>query len=263
MAQTTIIADGSGDELPRAVMCRLARIDRWDLGDMSVPYWRCYAPIDPGGEIHWAGETQVLAPSTWLLIAPRTSCASRLLRPFRKAYNHFVWPVAGRRAVPGVYVGTIPPAQRRALRALAERPRDPVADRELALRLQAITAQALLALPAGASVEDPRYGPQVARAVALLRADPRRTPSNAELAVELDLHPGSLVRMFTREVGTSPQRYALTWRLEHAAALLSETDEGIEAIADRCGFGDRYHFSRAFARHWGRGPATYRRDLRG
>lgn len=263
MAQTTIITDGSGAELPRFHLCRLARLDHWDLADMSVPHWRCYAPIDAGGELEWAGTTHRLEPASWLLVAPRTASRARLLRPFRKAYAHFSWPLVGWRARPGVYTGPIPQAERRALRRLAAAARDARSEREIALRLQALTAAALLALDADALEPDERYGPLVARAVALLRADTRWTPSNPQLAAELGCHPGSLVRMFTREVGTSPQRYAMAWRLEHAATLLLETDDGIEPIAEACGFHDRHHFTRAFAAHWGQAPAAFRRLARG
>jgi transcriptional regulator GlxA family with amidase domain len=35
----------------------------------------------------------------------------------------------------------------------------------------------------------------------------------------------------------------------------------IEQIAERCGFCDRYHFSRVFQKHREMGPATFRRTL--
>ncbi|WP_247807639.1 AraC family transcriptional regulator [Bradyrhizobium sp. 4] len=44
-----------------------------------------------------------------------------------------------------------------------------------------------------------------------------------------------------------------------AQKLLLETDAGLDAIAERCGFCDVYHFSREFKRSTGTAPHTWRR----
>ena len=263
MVERTILADGLTSQPPRSQLCRLAELTSWDISNISASLWRMYVPIDAGGEVSWNGKSYAMEPGSWLLIAPRTSARSRLRQPFRKAYHHFAWSIRGERARPAIYAGTIRMDQLRALRRIAEARRSVAADRELLLRMQALTAEALLSLPDDSMERDSGHGPELGRVVELLTADARHTPSNAELAAELELHPGSLVRMFTRELGVSPQRFALNWRLDQASALLTETDAPIDDIAERTGFGDRHHFSRAFARRWGRGPASYRRELRG
>lgn len=259
MVRSTLILD-SMVELPRVHLCRLTYVESWNLHDMAIAHWRFYAPIEAGGEIHFEGTTWKLAPTTWMLIPPHTQCSSRLTRPFHKAFCHFSWMLIDKRPQPGIYTGSIPRKQQEALRQLARHPDEDGCDDELALRLRAMTSSALLELPAKAFEHVARYSSAVNHAAAMLCADFRMTPSNEAIAGELQLHPGSLVRMFTREVGVSPQRYAMQHRLEHAAILLLETQDSVEQIAEACGFGDRYHFSRAFQQHWQIPPAAYRKQ---
>ena len=48
-------------------------------------------------------------------------------------------------------------------------------------------------------------------------------------------------------------------RIEKASILLHHTDHSIDEIAELCGFGDRYYFTRVFTRQLGLGPAAYRK----
>lgn len=68
-----------------------------------------------------------------------------------------------------------------------------------------------------------------------------------------------LCRRFRRAVGCSPLQYVLRLRLEAARDLLLTTGRDIPAIAEDCGFSDRYHLSRAFSARFGMGPAACRR----
>ncbi|MCC7054295.1 MAG: helix-turn-helix domain-containing protein [Gemmatimonadaceae bacterium] len=77
---------------------------------------------------------------------------------------------------------------------------------------------------------------------------------------------GQSVRTFSRhfasESATSPVRWLLTQRLAAARQWLEESDERIEDVARRCGFGTainmRVHFSRALRTS----PGAYRRAFR-
>lgn len=67
------------------------------------------------------------------------------------------------------------------------------------------------------------------------------------------------IAVFRKVTGTTPQAMGLRLRLEHAASLLDGTDLGIDEISEACGFTDRFHFSKAFARRWRVPPAKWRR----
>jgi transcriptional regulator GlxA family with amidase domain len=76
------------------------------------------------------------------------------------------------------------------------------------------------------------------------------------------MSPRTFARRFVQETGTTPQRWLTGQRILLAQQLLEDTDETIDFIADRTGFGNaatlRHHF-----RGWrGTTPAGYRRAFR-
>lgn len=66
------------------------------------------------------------------------------------------------------------------------------------------------------------------------------------------------IRVFRREVGQTPAQYVLERRVALAGQRLVLTQEPIEAIAQACGFPDRFYFTRVFRRRVGVPPAAYR-----
>lgn len=84
-----------------------------------------------------------------------------------------------------------------------------------------------------------------------------------ELAARAHMSPRTFARRFVAETGTTPLRW-ITWqRILLAQQLLEETDESVDRIAARAGFGNatvmRHHF-----RVWrGTTPNAYRRAFRG
>ena len=55
-----------------------------------------------------------------------------------------------------------------------------------------------------------------------------------------------LFRSFVQDTGTTPQRWLTGQRILLAQQLLEETDETVDYVAERCGFGNsmalRHHF---------------------
>ena len=70
------------------------------------------------------------------------------------------------------------------------------------------------------------------------------------------------IRRFREAVGVTPAKYVLKRRVAHAAQRLLFTEDTIDRIAEDLGFGDRFYFTRVFAREAGRPPAAYRRGPR-
>jgi AraC family transcriptional regulator len=70
--------------------------------------------------------------------------------------------------------------------------------------------------------------------------------------------PFHLHRAFRRIVGETPKQYTLRLRLEGAAARLLASDASITEVALAAGFASHEVFTRAFRRHFGRTPASYR-----
>jgi transcriptional regulator GlxA family with amidase domain len=83
-----------------------------------------------------------------------------------------------------------------------------------------------------------------------------------QLAARAHMSERTFARRFVQDTGTTPQRWLTGQRILLAQQLLEETDETIDAIADRAGFGNatamRHHF-----RSWrGTTPNAYRRLFR-
>ncbi|PZF84831.1 hypothetical protein C1I92_07130 [Jiangella anatolica] len=105
--------------------------------------------------------------------------------------------------------------------------------------------------------------PLIERAVAHLRrhfADPDL--SLRRLAQHLHLSPAQLTRRFRAARATTPVAFLRTVRLQHAQRLLVETDDTLQAIAERSGYRSAYYLSRVFSAHLGQSPSQYRRRHR-
>lgn len=73
----------------------------------------------------------------------------------------------------------------------------------------------------------------------------------------------SFKRDFQATFGTSPGKWLLQRRLEHAAVLLRDPGQQVTQVAFECGFEDLSHFSRAFKQCFGASPRSWRSDLSG
>lgn len=81
---------------------------------------------------------------------------------------------------------------------------------------------------------------------------------NAKLAEVAHASESHFIRMFRRVFGRTPARHVQERRISTAADLLLGTSLSIDEIAERCGFANRYHFSRVFAQRMSHPPARFR-----
>jgi len=81
---------------------------------------------------------------------------------------------------------------------------------------------------------------------------------NRDLARACHMSEDHFIRVFRETVGQTPGQFVRERRIVYAAQELVFTDDSIEAIAERAGFANRYHFSRAFGRLMNVPPAAYR-----
>ncbi|MDT0462691.1 GlxA family transcriptional regulator [Streptomyces gibsoniae] len=84
-----------------------------------------------------------------------------------------------------------------------------------------------------------------------------------QLAARAHMSPRTFARRFQQETGTTPYRWILRQRVLLAQELLERTDETMDAIADRTGFGTAAALRHQFGRALGTTPAAYRRTFRG
>ena len=98
----------------------------------------------------------------------------------------------------------------------------------------------------------------VRRAQALIHEDPAADLPVRRLAESAGMSERHFTRMFTDQVGCPPGRYVERVRVEAARRVLETGDDGLAAVARRCGFGTAETFRRAFLRQVGVTPGAYR-----
>ncbi len=78
------------------------------------------------------------------------------------------------------------------------------------------------------------------------------------LAAAVGLSKDHLIRLFRRELDTTPARYIATRRIEAAQLRLVTETKSVKEIAFDLGFDDLAYFCRLFKKHTGMTPLTYR-----
>ncbi|MGW4891277.1 helix-turn-helix domain-containing protein [Kitasatospora sp. NPDC004240] len=84
-----------------------------------------------------------------------------------------------------------------------------------------------------------------------------------QLAARVHMSPRTFARRFHQETGTTPHRWITGQRLLLAQRLLESTDEPVDAVAARTGFGNAATLRHHFGRRLGTTPLAYRRCFAG
>ncbi|MGW4028008.1 GlxA family transcriptional regulator [Streptomyces sp. NPDC004838] len=84
-----------------------------------------------------------------------------------------------------------------------------------------------------------------------------------QLAERAHMSSRTFARRFQQETGTTPYRWLLRQRVLLSQELLEQTEETIDAIAGRSGFGNAATLRHHFLRTLGTTPNAYRRTFRG
>ena len=79
------------------------------------------------------------------------------------------------------------------------------------------------------------------------------------LADKIGMSPRNFARMFSQEIGETPERYVQRVRVEAARRDLEDSRHNLERIASRCGFGSAEVMRRSFIKLLNVSPSDYRR----
>ncbi len=104
--------------------------------------------------------------------------------------------------------------------------------------------------------------PAIARSLRAIHNDPARAWTIEALGSVAGLSRAAYARRFAQLVGQPPLSYVTSWRMNQAAQLLRQTDTSIAAVAARTGYSTEFAFAKAFKRHYGLAPGSYRRQNR-
>jgi transcriptional regulator GlxA family with amidase domain len=109
----------------------------------------------------------------------------------------------------------------------------------------------------------PRAERSTVRAVqSLVEAAPGGDHRLSSMAAAAAMSVRHFSRVFTAEVGETPGRFVERVRLEAARNELETTDETLDVVAARCGFGTAETLRRVFQRRLKVAPDSYRRRFR-
>lgn len=81
--------------------------------------------------------------------------------------------------------------------------------------------------------------------------------ATAQLAKEIDRSESFVAHHFRAEFGQTPRQYILRRRMEEARIML-ENGASVRNTAQRLGFYDAFHFSKAFRKFWKRPPSSFK-----
>lgn len=84
--------------------------------------------------------------------------------------------------------------------------------------------------------------------------------SLADLAKSANVSKSECLRCFKQSMGTTPYKYLIEYRLSKASTLLKFTDDTIECIANKVGFGQASSFGKYFREKTGLSPKDYRKS---
>ena len=99
----------------------------------------------------------------------------------------------------------------------------------------------------------------VERALALIEAGALDRGNVAALADRLGIGTRHLSRLFAEHLDASPLQVALSLRVQRAKRLIDGGDLALALVAQRAGFSSARRMNAAFAKLYGRSPASLRR----
>lgn len=207
------------------------------------------------GVVRLGGREHTLRPGTVFSYSPTTSCEMQT-DPRETLLKYFLCFVGGGVAArfrkSGVALGTsaLLPAPAEITSLCEDLVREGQGGGTLSTRICAALAEVLLLKLEEQTHLAPRHNDPAREAFlkckALIDTEAERLGSLDEIARAAGVEASSVCRWFRRYQGSSPYQYLLRRKMNLAAALLVENGGLVKEVAERVGFADPYHFSRAF-----------------
>jgi AraC-like DNA-binding protein len=105
---------------------------------------------------------------------------------------------------------------------------------------------------------DKRISPRMQQMTLFLQKNIDKSPTRRDLAKKFSITPEHVNAIFKKELGTSPTKFLRRIKIYQACRLLREDGLSIKECADRMGFYDEFHFSKAFKKVMGTSPSKFK-----
>lgn len=257
---------------------------------MAIPYWRVYWNRTPGAYIQFNQQEIALTPDILILIPPNTPFIGyvdkRKLPPsgfllqggridsegldqrcttegiIRHLFIHFNLPLQNDYVTPQILSIPLTPSIQWKLERITRYLKTEVKhfDFYVTLQVHALITEGLASVP-GDQWHPITKDRRMIKVLQYIQQQMEATLQNDVLAKQINLATNAFTRLFTQELGVSPQRYVKRQRIETACMWLHHSDYSIDEIARRTGFADRFHFSRVFKQITGLAPAAYKKGV--
>ena len=271
--------------------CRYWWLKHWEFSELAFPYWRIYYNPTPGASITFNETKFELNPNRILMIPPNTSFSTRLFDykiPINKyvfegeriddtaiaekyieegrilhLFIHFNLGSPYDNIKPGIFSFELTDHLKEKLQAITQYlSKDHIHfEFHSVITLQSLISDLLTAIPEkkwDLASKDVR----ILDTMNFIENHIAENLANQTLAQNIQLATNAFIRLFTGELGVSPQRFVKKKRIDRACILLHHSVKSIDEIAVETGFADRYHFSRVFKEITGISPAYYRKSFR-
>ena len=238
--------------------CRYFRnIWPWRQNNLYMPEWVFYWNALPGGCIRTVSGITRMTPDYFYIIPGNMHYSTFAEQPFEHFHIHFR-PNEWIKPPQDIVIIPCDESVMKVIRDFLEMTGKPGMLMCETLCAYSILSTVLLKLPLDMLLLSSRFDERVEKACELIRKNPGHHYSNEELASCVGMARNSFLTLFRNNTGETPQKYGKRKRIENACRLLHFSDASIEAIAEACGFADRYHFTRVFAHTAGVPPGEFR-----
>lgn len=240
--------------------CTYVPIEDWEHKDSFIPYWRFYWNDKPGAALIMGNEFLSMSPDSFFLIPSGTRFSSKSENSFNHFYVHFQADSPFDRVLKKIYQFKINQTIISKIGILSELLNDQDAEQiRINLLAYSLLYDGLLMLRHEDFESARDFDPRVEKAMSYINKNTSRIISNDDLAAKINMSVNGFIRLFTTEMGVSPQQYSRKKRIEKASILLHFSNKSIDEIAKETGFLDRYHFTRVFKSITTHSPAEFRK----